>query len=132
MIKATLVAFLVLAALGFFAFGVVLADTWDSMMASGVLRTEGSEAVAMSFWMFTLLLTAHLMGHLMTGFWFERKHDLTKYAWQIGLVTGLLWVLPQLGAYFFYNIPSMVPLVQLVYAVIAFPLAGMAFARMYR
>ena len=130
MFKATVSAFVILAILGFVSFGIVLADTWTEMQVSGVLRS-GDDPVALSFYMLTLLLTTHLMGHMMTGFWFEKPRDGTKYAWQYGVAVGILWVIPQLSAYFFYNIPTMVPIVQLIYALVAFPIAATVFAKVY-
>lgn len=131
MVYGTFAAWIVLAAFGFLINGVVLSDTLHVLEVAGSMRSAQGGPVAIAFWLITLAITAHMLGHFMYGFWFEKKRDGHKVAWRYGLAMGTIYTMPSLSGFFFYSLPMEIPIAALVFGWIAFPLAAIVYSKTY-
>lgn len=99
--------------------GVILMPTWLELQAQGIVRA-GDPLVSMAGFLVLLLAVVYIMCEFLEKLGRAQNVKPFKHGMQFGLLVGI----PDVISWLFYNVPDVVPVVQIVSSVVAFTAAA--------
>lgn len=98
---------------------VILMPTWTALQIQGIVR-PGDPLVPMTGFLALLLVVVYLMCEFLEKLGRAQNVKPFKHGMQFGLLLGI----PDVISWLFYNLPDVVPAVQIVFSVLAFTAAA--------
>lgn len=105
--------------------GVVLGPAWDALTALGFLRGPETTLLALTGWEALLLIAIYIQAEFLEKLAPAKRLNYAKQ----GLQFGILFSLPFISQYFFYNIPGIIAAVTTVGNALAFVAAAWVFEK---